>query len=204
MNVYSGVACICSRGLVHSRTVESVTGNLTSAPGTWRLTCTHNLPIPTAQNQVVQQALDYHPTWIWFVEEDVVPPKYALKHLLNLSIDKRVPVVSGTYRLRGGLWSHQKLGEQATFAGMGCLLVKAKLFDLLPKPWFRSDKAYDLKLDNVGTTDSYGQQDIHFFAALKKCGFKWHLAEDLVCRHLYVAEQGKFDNNNGCHVIKEH
>ncbi len=50
-----GVACLCSRGLIHTPTVESVFDELFEMRcgeecGVWRLVTTKNLPIPKAQN----------------------------------------------------------------------------------------------------------------------------------------------------------
>ena len=55
-----GVVCICSRGLVFSRTIEATDKNMRRAEGQWVREFTHCESIPEAQNIIVEQARQHH------------------------------------------------------------------------------------------------------------------------------------------------
>lgn len=194
------VACICSRGLVHSRTVEAVHSNLydcCSEGDEWDVVFTHGEPIPDAQNRVVKLALLQHPRYLWFVEEDIVPPDGCLEEMLKL--ESRV--VSAKYRLKGGSWAHRMVDGEVLFCGLGCLLLGSSVFQILDYPWFRSDVSYDQFLQNsTGEPRRFGGQDIYFFAQLKRAGIKANVI-DVECDHLYVSKFGEPGQNVGFHSI---
>ena len=192
------VTCICSRGLVHSRTVESVFSNLLSAGCKWDVVFTHDEPIPDAQNHIVRAALVDEPTHVWFVEEDIVPPDGCLTEML----DSDSKVVSARYKLEGGQWAHRMKDGDVLFCGLGCLLVDSSVFRILEQPWFSSCFSYDEFLENrTQEPRRYGGQDIYFFAQLKKAGIQADVVE-VECDHLRVIKFGKSGDNTGFHSIR--
>lgn len=200
-NSVFGVVCICSRGLIHSRTVEAVDKNMNNASDIWVREFTHNQPIPDAQNSIVEKARAHKPEWLWFVEEDMEPTEDTLSTLLEQTDNCRV--VSAKYKLRGGTWAHFPSSGPLVFTGLGCLLVHLSVFDQIGFPYFRTDRQYSFSLKKAGENVArYGGQDIYFFAQLKKHGIKPKLI-DLMCGHLTINKFGDLTNNIGFHSVEK-
>ena len=204
MAIVTGVVCICSRGTVFAESIASIDREIEKEIGKWRKRYSWNKKIPDAQNLVLAEAMKLKPKWIWFVEEDIVVPNGALPRMLNVDAD----IVAVTYKLKGGLLSHRNINQEddapLSFAGLGCTLIKAEVFDWLEKPCFRTDRGYyfhgDGGVDEFHNETVYGGQDIHFWAQATKHDFKKVLV-DGECKHLYLKETGRPDNNDGCHKI---
>jgi hypothetical protein len=181
----TGVVCICSRGLAHSRTWESVERNLRDARALgqrWEIEFTHDKPIPDAQNAVVAAALEHDPELIWFVEDDNVIPDRLLVEMVEqwwqgvLDVPVNPPAIVADYPLSlPGYRSLRKTHKgQILFGGMGCLLVPASVFRKIPEPWFHCQEAYadeqTGRIERRPDIASYGGQDVQFFIALQKAG----------------------------------
>ncbi|MGH9338845.1 MAG: hypothetical protein ACRD1R_04470 [Acidobacteriota bacterium] len=203
----TGIVCICSRGLIHSRTVESVLQNLPTVGWCWEFT--HDLPIPEAQNQVVKLALEHSPEWLWFVEEDMVIPPGTLAKML----DHGTPVVVSDYRFP---WTNRETGEPARavqyaldgtvlWAGLGCLLAHKSVLEKTEKPWFQcknmhwSEKDQDWAIH--GDTPRYGRQDVWFFKQLRNSGIPVGVISER-CGHLRLTHWGEPRNNRGVHEVE--
>src|SRR5512147_206250 len=68
-----------SRGLVQSRTIEAVMTNIEDARRIclgWFLS--HDKPIPDCDEAVAEAGLATGADFLWFIEEDVIPPVGAL------------------------------------------------------------------------------------------------------------------------------
>ena len=198
-----GAMCLCSRGLVHSRTMEAV---LDILPEPWWLIMSHDLPIPEAQNYVTREALARGAKWIWYVEEDVVPQPGFISSALDHA-SSGFDVIAADYPLatQPGVVRMGKNGP--VYAGMGCLLVRATVFDRITKPWFEAAQwSYDKANDrwtrvHHGAGRIYGGQDIHFFAQLHGAGIPFKVLPGK-CQHLRVKEYGAEGTNDGCHKIE--
>jgi hypothetical protein len=182
----TGVVCVCSRGLVHSRTLESIHANIREFSD-WHVLFTHDLPIPEAQNEIIGKALKYKPKYLWFLEEDVVaPPETLFKLLLGVRAGF---LTVARYRLRGGRWSYYP-ENKPVFSGLGCLLAKTELFTKLDKPYFSTDTVYDRDLEfSVKKECEYGGQDVSFFANMKRNDIEFNTV-DIECDHLKVDKFG--------------
>ena len=164
---------------------------------------THNLPIPEAQNAIVEKARRYQPEWLWFVEEDIQPGDGVLIKLLDFG--SKFDVVSARYQLKGGTWCKGGTDTSPVFAGLGCLLVRMSVFDRIRLPYFRSDLSFDPSLNSSSLRPSqervYGGQDIYFYARLKRLGIKFFYAP-IECAHLEVVRCGNPKSNFGFHDIR--
>ncbi len=199
--IISGVCCICSRGLVFSKTVEATDINMASVDGMWIREFTHDKPIPDAQNEVVEKARKHNPEWLWFVEEDIQPPNNALVEMLEWG--RHYDVVTTRYRLKGGSQCGADSMGEVKFTGIGCTLIKASVFDKIGKPYFFSGNVYDTDLKKVGVDPAlYGQQDVYFFARLKEMEIPFHTITNFTPDHLRVAEYGDIRNNVGYHRVE--
>lgn len=202
-----GAVCLCTRGLLHSRTAEAIESNLDEVGrDRWTILMTHDEPIPDAQNVVVERALEGPAKWLWFVEEDIVPPAGCLKRMVDRAMADDAMAVAARYRLDGGQWAHRlSRDHRLVFAGLGCTLFRRDVFEQLDRPWFRTDRCYCvnnlLNVEESREDVTYGGHDIHLFVQMLKRGWKSVLADD-ECLHLRVVEFGKSRSNVGWHKVR--
>lgn len=217
-----------SRGLVHTRTVESVLTalNVAEAQGVvkrvgaeyWSFT--HDLPIPDAHERVTELALKTKPDLLLFVEDDnVVPPDGIVRAVQRMqetkagivAIPYAVGAVGGT-RWNSVYREHGKI----RFTGLGLTLIDHRVFDKLPKPWFTLKRRHGTVPDGkgglkVGLVDKpmpegSGGVDVVFCLRVEEAGFKLAAVEDLVGGHLRVKKLGSYSGsgvNNSPHAIEE-
>jgi hypothetical protein len=200
-----------TRGLLHSRTVESALAAIATAEAAghvflgWRLT--HDLPIPDAHNAAADAALATGADAVWFLEEDVVAPCDALLHLFALG----TPVAVIDYPVAGG-WScvcHQGMKSgPILYAGLGCTLIARRVFETLERPWFRSDTTFliqrvanVMQLVPIDKPCAYGGQDIAFSQAVHAAGFTIGQVPGVTAGHCRVEEMGAPRTNAGTHRV---
>lgn len=192
-----------SRGLVHSRTVESLITNLYGRA--WGLYMTHDLPIPDCFNVPVEQALKEGVDQIFFVEEDMVFPPNTFQRLMQMD----VPVASVDYadrRTGRSLVLRDKKGE-VVLSGMGCLLVKREVFGRLKRPFFKRavielmDDGDIRAREDIDPTTSYGTQDAYFCTKIRQAGYDINLLPDAKIGHLRIDSYGEDVKNDGKHRI---
>lgn len=202
------LAVICpQRGITYTEVVASMFRELNPVLYEPRVFMSHNIPVPRAFNELVKASLEYHPDWILFWEEDVVPPDGSLKEIFSYAISHPAGAYFLEYPLPGG-WSscvEHEITHELLYGGLGFTLVKASVFKEIPFPWFRADKAFRLN-DNawidVPPEKQYGLYDINFFCQMRKRG---HMIERVagICRHLKLEKLGTPQVNNGIHVVGE-
>ncbi|PWU05326.1 MAG: hypothetical protein C5B43_03510 [Verrucomicrobia bacterium] len=100
-----------------------------------------------------------------------------------------------------------KSSREILWCGLGCTLVKRKVFDTLTMPYFRSD--IQLLLNNYpeeewiqAPKDAYGGHDIYFCIQARKAGFTIKQVEG-ECIHLKLDALGVPEVNYGLHNIGE-
>ncbi len=193
-----------SRGLIFAEVLEYIE-NVRDNYANIRCYFSHNLPIPDCLNALVEQALaDPNVNYLWFIEDDTIPPDRALDALFALD----APVAAIDYGFNGGsntVVRSEKTGE-ILFTGFGCTLVKREVFGKLEKPYFRADKAYNISAlawQPVDPYKVYGHHDIEFFSKVRHAGFTIKQVDSMECRHLQLLQLGQKEINNGCHTIGE-
>jgi hypothetical protein len=192
--------CIPTRGYLFTETVESVLSNLE-----WfkhKIYFTKDLPIPDCFNEVTERALKDRPTHIWYVEEDVVPPKNALECMMELNKD----YVAIDYPILPGQGCIGFYNGKVNWTGLGCTLIKTEALLKLKKPYFQSKTFFIHKdkrvtFEETDIPSSYGGQDIYLGLKLNKIGITLTVL-DGKCRHLKIKEKGS-EGNSGCHTIIE-
>lgn len=133
--------------------------------------------------------------YIWFVDDDTVPPIDAGRHLVYLlEQNANVMVAGGIYTTRvappepivymePGAGSHWdwKVGE--TFKcwglGTGCMMINMEVFDHIEQPWFKTTMEADKK-----QTD-----DLYFCERVHAAGFDIMAHGGILCHH-YDLERG--------------
>lgn len=186
-----------SRGLIFAEVLESLFDNLEGRD--YRIYQAIGLPIPDCENVPVEKALADGCSQLWFIEEDTVPPKGALDKLLQAEGD----IAAIDYGVSG--WSciaRGKIDCEIKWCGLGCTLVKRRVFESMEKPYFRDDM--QLRLNDMtwipAPENRYGGQDIWFGCKAREKGFKIVQVQG-ECKHLKVDSFGVPEQNNGSHQI---
>lgn len=204
--------CIPSRGLIHSRTIETVIANLNELPekeAIIRLFLTHDRPIPEAQNKLVERAKKWGANLFWFCEEDNFIPQGTLLKMIRFLFTNDCGVVAVDYPVGEKRCSTiaRKNGE-ILWTGLGCTLVRREVFDKLNKPYFRTDRTFriiskdPLELLEERVPNKYGGQDIWFGMSCKKAGIPIYQLPDIIAGHIKPKLIGKNGTNGGFHEFE--
>ena len=190
-----------TRGLVFTRVEEALED--IRKDHEIRIYRSHDLPIPEGHNKLAEQALLDGCDYIWFVEEDTVPPARSLEKLLAVNAD----IACIDYGVSGWSCVTKDTQGEILWCGLGCTLVKREVLEVLKRPYFRVDKA--LRLNDWTWTDlpvgylekrNYGGLDIWFCWQSREAGFKIVQVEG-ECEHLQLDALGIRGTNNGLHQI---
>jgi hypothetical protein len=183
-----------------------------------------SVKLEDAQTQMCEQALELGAEYIFFIEDDTEPPRGAIVELTRVLEQSPADVMAcgGIYGTRtdpsepvvymgpgqGSYW-RWKLGEvfPCWSIGFGCTMLKMKVFELMPKPWFKN-------LDTLDEIREYPDlfpeiiakapkkcgvtTDIFFFTKLAKIGLKvmahggirpkhWDMQRNEPCEPIYEA-----------------
>lgn len=193
-----------TRGLVFTRVEQAIESFRTDYDITVYRSC--EMPIPDGHNSLTEKALIEGCDYIFFVEEDTVPPSGALGMLLQANSD----IACIDYGVAGWSCVTKNSEGEVLWCGLGCTLVKREVFDRLEKPYFRVDKVLR---ENDWTwvqlpeqyikTKNYGTLDIWFCTQATKNGFRIVQVEGVEADHLELIRLGERGVNNGCHTIKK-
>lgn len=195
-----------SRGILFSESFEELLREL--KPFDYKIYFSHNRPIPDCFNMPLEQALkDKKLTHILFAEDDMMLPKGVLEKMIGLN----VPATALDYPFKNdgeATILHDPEGK-ALYSGTGFLLVQRPILDKMPKPIFRTDLAWDLRIQNhklimwprdVSNIKTYGLHDINFGLTLWTNGLPIVPAAPAGQRKLVAL--GRSGTNHGAHIIK--
>lgn len=204
-----GCVCVCSRGLIFSQMPPSIWGNLKGRREDWEWIPSHILAIPDAQNWVTHEALALGPEFLWYVEEDIEVPPGTLPAMIARMKETRAQAVAVAvdYHLKqnGQLCHRYAVDGSLLFGGMGCLLVRAAIFEQLPRPFFQAARYMvldDGSAGRQGLLARYGGQDIHFYVQLRHAGFLAVALPGVLCGHARLIKPGALGTNDGVHEIE--
>jgi len=159
-------------------------------------------PVDKARELICEQALIVGAPYVWFVDDDTVPPTAALRMLLHaLEQHPEAGAIGGIYCIKeeptyplvfnefgnGPFWDW-RAGEVFPIwaVGTGCMLIRTEALKNLPKPWFKFiDMASNegvfsegLKVNNI-----YVGEDVYFCDKLKQAGYKVLAHGGVLCDH---------------------
>lgn len=167
---------------------------------------TNSLPIPECFNTLAEQALqDKEIEYMWWIEEDTVPPSKTLDAFLDVM--KEADIAAVDYGFNGGYNTIVKseVTGKILFTGFGCTFMKRSVLEAFEKPVFKADKAFNISNLSWYSADPhkvYGMYDVLFGSEARKKGFTFTQVEG-ECRHLELLQLGEKGVNAGCHVIGE-
>lgn len=160
------------------------------------------LPVEQARCVLAEKALEIGAKYLWFVDDDTIPPPNTLQRLIYvLDNHPDIKAVGGVYVTKapvpqpvvfrgmglGSYW-HWKAGDvfEVTGIGAGCLLIRTDIFNEIPKPWFEWENflSYDSAVPS-----SLISEDISFCNKVRKAGYKVFAHGGVLCDH--------FDVNSG-------
>jgi GT2 family glycosyltransferase len=138
---------------------------------------------------ICQAALKSNARFVWFVDDDVLPPNYAVQRLMQaLKRDPKAMVCAGIYYSKqvvpeplvfedaaSGAFTDWKAGqvfEVPGFIGTGCMLIKTEVFKYLDQPWFKT-----VDWPEKITDDAY------FCRKVKRAGFRILGHGGVLCGH---------------------
>jgi len=163
-NVPKIALCVPHTGNVSMEWAHRTWGPLVYTDQVWcekRAFTNRGPPIHLSREFLVDQALNWGANYIFFIDSDVIiesppDPNHALRRLLAHNL----PIVSGLYRAKKSgsnfnpwaMWKFKNKQDgfesidkwnsklvQVDVVGLGCCLIKAEVFDKVPKAWFRWD-----------------------------------------------------------------
>lgn len=202
-----------TRGLLFTDTMMALLREL--SPMKHAFFFTKDLPIPDCRNALVKAARDCGVPFTHYlmVDDDVIIPEGGVQAMLDM--EKPVVIIDypthamGIGANRGNVaytvWKKgdSTEGKVIAWAGLGCTLVEAKVFNKFTYPYFRKggqyfDRDKQGKMVLYGNGDTDGGEDYEFYFDCKKFGYQVEQVKDMVCghakimRHIGVVEQGKY------------
>jgi hypothetical protein len=166
---------------------------------------TDDLPIPDCRNALVEGVMGVEGlTHVLMVDDDVILPKGGLKAMLDMDADCVIIDYPTHWMGKGegtgtATYDNWKIGEdfvgkEIIWAGLGCCLVKAEVFNRLEKPYFRKggqlfDRDKNGKVHLYGLAGGDGGEDFEFFQDLRKIGIKVTQVPGMVAGHAKVMKQ---------------
>lgn len=162
------------------------------------------LPVEKAREHLVEEALRVKAKYIWFIDDDTIPPPNALRRLVyvlenypdikavgGVYVTKSEPTQPVVFRGSGlGSFWHWKYGDifEVTSMGAGCLLINTDVFQHLKKPYFAftETESYDAAVPGQLTSE-----DVGFCNAVREAGFRVFAHGGILCDH-FDASTGKY------------
>lgn len=157
--------------------------------------------VADARNAFAQQAIEKDCKYLFFLGDDVIVPPHTLGQLIfRMENDSSLGVVGGVYCSKtdipyplifkgngqGAYWDW-KIGEffECTGMGMDCTLIRAEVFSVLSKPWFKTvdENQY---LDAINKAESW-TEDLYFCKkVLEETDYKIKIDTSVMCEHFDV------------------
>ncbi len=187
---------------------------LTLACLTYPVGCTRQLgiikgkPIDEARNDICEIAIAQKAKYIFFLDDDVVPPVDCVKQLYPLlERNQQAMVAAGTYspksdppepmvyrKLGMGTSYDWKKGDIFEVAGVptGCMLLRVEYLEKIPKPWFKTIMEDESDATNkLEITD-----DLYFCKKVAEAGFKIIFHGGVLCSHWDITTMKEYTLND--------
>jgi hypothetical protein len=156
-----------------------------------------NEPIDVARNIIAEKALSIGAKYLWFVDDDTIPPHDALRKLTyildnypkikaigGIACTKTNPPLPTVFRGDGaGPFMHWKAGDifEVTSIGACCLLINVDVLKELPQPWFAFTKGE--VIEGVPIINNRNGEDIEFCKKVRAAGYHVFAHGGVICDH---------------------
>lgn len=159
------------------------------------------LPFHHARNSACQQALSQGYTWLFFLDDDVIPPPDAVLKLMSRGRD----IISGLYyrrsepilpvmmrdtRPKTSFITDFKPGEivDADLVGAGCLLIHRRVLERIPPPKFEWLVDHDGIHQSISLPEEERcSEDFAFCRKARRHGFSICVDTSVSCDHAGLA-----------------
>ena len=157
-----------------------------------------NKEVGDARNRLVEESLKVNADFVWFVDDDTIPPYFAISSLIyELKNRPEFDVIGGIYCLKalppsplvyrgnghGEFWDWA-VGDvfEVTGIGTGCMLIRTSIFKEIEPPWFvtteNTPAPNDDNIVGEGFTD-----DLYFCDKVQKAGKRILAHGGILCEH---------------------
>lgn len=213
--------CMPSRGLIFSKTVQSVVSGMRALAGAGiasQVVFSHDLPIPESFNYVVEQSFQNKSVdRIVFIEEDMYVEEEAFVALCTSEFDVATLQYNDKNGSPHGIIHYDEQGK-ILWCGFGATMIKRYVFEKISQPWFRDDVRYKVIKKMTGADGrkivtqyepmearsewGYGGHDVDFYTRVNKAGFIIHQIPNYKAQHFMLVTLGKDHMNHGVHDIQ--
>ena len=184
--------CIPAHDTLHTKfaiSLANLTSRLTRESIPYRLHVVCGSVISESRTRLANEALEEGATHLLWLDSDMHFPVDVVDRFLKHDVD----IVSGNYSTRYAPYCsvaftdkhdiNQRLTatrglHKAWAVGMGCMLIKAQVFETLPKPWFYHE--YNK------TLDTFSGEDIYFCNQAYEHGIDVYVDADIKLAHLGI------------------
>jgi GT2 family glycosyltransferase len=185
--------------LVHPKWAVSMYTIDFPVSATKTLIMVENRPVEEARNMIVEQAKTMNCKYLFFLDDDVIAPRYAvlaLGDILEKHSEDGVMVATGIYCTKNfapapllfkdeypGPYLDWVVNEQFEVdgAGAGCMLINMEVFNHLEPPYFRFTQEY--KEVNGEPLLHVISEDLFFCQSVRKAGYKIMAHGAVICPH---------------------
>jgi hypothetical protein len=190
------IALACSGRLITPELVIAMTMQPIPTHMNPAYLCVKGKKVEEAREILADTALSIRAKYLWFVDDDTIPPPNTCRRLMYvLDNNPDVMVCGGVYVTKsdppqpvvfrgmglGSFW-HWKEGEifEVTGMGAGCMMINCEVFKHLEKPYFPWVEEYT----NEATCPmKLISEDIGFCNKVRAAGFKVFAHGGVLCDH---------------------
>lgn len=198
------IACPTSGRLISPDMIVSM--GLQAAPTHFSLgwLSVRGLPVERAREHLVEEALRVKAKYLWFIDDDTIPPPNTLRRLAyvldnypdikaigGVYVTKSDPSQPVVFRGSGlGSYWQWKYGDifEVTSMGTGCMLINTDVFQHLEKPWF---KFTNVESNDAAIPGQLTSEDVGFCNAVRAAGFRVFAHGGILCDH-FDASTGRY------------
>lgn len=154
------------------------------------------MPFDHARNSACEKVLEHNFTWLFFLDDDVIPPSDVFSKLVSRGKD----IISGLYFRRAEpimpvMLRHTSerpqfitdfnLGDviEADLVGAGCLLIHRRVIEKMKSNWFEWRVDHKHRPDIERTSE-----DFTFCTMAKEMGFKVYVDTSVRCQHAGIGK----------------
>lgn len=196
-----------SRGLMFSKTLEELLRELKGFD--YKIFWSHGKSLPQCFNDPTEEILkDPEIFAVLYCEDDMILPKGILRAMFA----KNWPVVALDYPFKAdgdSTMLHDPAGN-AIYSGTGFILIAKQILEVLPKPIFRTDTAWDtmIKANTLVfwprklTKVAYGLHDVNLGIMLFSNDIPI-MPMEITAGQRKLVKLGERNTNKGAHEIKE-
>jgi len=198
------IALACSGRLIPPELVIAMTMQMAPIAMNQTFCCVKGLKVEDAREKLAQIAIEQKAKYLFFVDDDTIPPPQALRKLIyqlqihpdakvcgGIYVSKQVPPepIIGRGQSDGVFWNW-KAGEvfEVDWMGAGCMLIDVDVFKHLTPPYFPWQYLAPPETDKISNRGQVGE-DISFCWKVREAGFKILAHGGVLCDH-YDASTG--------------